>query len=105
MEGLASLRTIPKLSFPPISSSTRRSKFLSRRLNFGPSMDASFRSQGLNDNGRSRFPKNNSQAFLSTHFLVYSEVQVSFQNVEFWPFNGCFFPITRFERQWKVSLP
>ncbi|CAK9316118.1 unnamed protein product [Citrullus colocynthis] len=43
MEGLASLRTIPKVSFPPISSSTRRSKFLSRRLNFSPSMDTSLR--------------------------------------------------------------
>ncbi|XP_022969112.1 indole-3-glycerol phosphate synthase, chloroplastic-like [Cucurbita maxima] len=40
MEGLASLGTIPKVSFPPISSSIRRSKFLSRRLNCRPSMDA-----------------------------------------------------------------
>ncbi|XP_038886889.1 indole-3-glycerol phosphate synthase, chloroplastic-like [Benincasa hispida] len=43
MEGLASIRTIPKVSFQPISSSTRRSKFLARRLNFGPSMDASLK--------------------------------------------------------------
>ncbi|KAL0560188.1 hypothetical protein IC582_000585 [Cucumis melo] len=43
MEGLASLTTIPNVSFQPVSSSTRRSKFLSRRLNLGPSMDSFLR--------------------------------------------------------------